>query len=166
MGYSYGYDGISGRVLLACDSCGNAGGVRKRTCTHKVSHLNETTGTTHNLPWCQPPALCSPCFKTHGGGKAIHADCAEGAAAAQTRENEKTARMRRGDAIVASAFGSWHESVPEGSTGVIFRGCGGVEVCKLVPADEYDSAQKLFLSCYPDAAPWDGPDRVSKEVVA
>ena len=36
MGYCYGRN-AHGNMALACDNCGTVGGVRKRTCPHKVT---------------------------------------------------------------------------------------------------------------------------------
>lgn len=152
MGYSYGQT-ASGSWALACDRCPTAGGVRKRTCTYKVL-TDSLHGGRHALPYCSPPALCSPCYAAVGGAKGLHARCAEGAAASQAEYDAVEARLDAGEFISASGFGSWHEHVPDGFVGRIFRGRAG-ERYALIPED---ADKHSVLSDVVGAKPWCGPD--------
>lgn len=153
MGYSYGYTD-SGRMALSCDNCGNVGGVRKRTCPHKVT-IDSSRGPRHALSYCYPPAVCQPCYKTLGGLRGIHGqDCADGAAKSQAGYDAKQAKLDAGDLMVLAAWGDWKAGVPEGKTLVLF-GHGHVFEHRLVPDDSYHPNTKPFLSDYPDATPWE-----------
>ena len=146
MGYSYGRTS-SGRYALCCDSCGNTGGVRKRTCRFKVSYHDGMV-----LPYCYPPALCSPCFAKRGGGKGIHGeDCKNGAAASQAEQDAKAAKLAAGDKQVMAAWGTWFADVPEGMSLVLFRGADKIEDYRLMPEDDYKTGG--FLSDYPNTIP-------------
>jgi hypothetical protein len=149
MGYCYGRSD-SGRMKLACDRCSTLEGVRKRPCSHKVD----------GLPYCPAPALCGPCLKDVGGSRALHAQCEDGARRMQAEADHKRARLEAGDFAVGGAFGSWHENVPNGMVGVIFRGADGAEVMHLIPDEDYDPSSKGFLSDYDTKDPWIGPDAV------
>lgn len=154
MGYSYD---MAGR--LACDSCGRTGGVRKRTCPHKV-----TDETGHALPYCYPAALCGECYRKHGGAAALHKDCAAGAAASQARYDKLRERLAAGEAQIMCAWGDWHETVPSGLVGVCFMGADKVPHYVLVR--DYDQYEKRYLSDYPDAEPWiNHPGDNNKQVV-
>lgn len=146
MGYAYGRT-ATGRYALACDSCGNVGGVRKRPCRFWIRYADGTS-----LPYCPAPALCSPCFARRGGSKKIHGDaCRDGAATSQAREDKITARLEAGDKEVKAAWGSWHADVPEGMTLVMVRGTDKAESYWLIPRAEYGNGG--FLSEYPSAIP-------------
>lgn len=149
MGYSYGAGG------LCCDGCGAAGktaGTRKRTCPHKVLS-NSLWGARVSMNYCYPPALCKACYAKEGGMKGVHgAKCTEGAAALQAGDDAVEAGLEAGESFVVAAFGSWHEDVPEGMTGVAFNGRAG-KVTVLVPAGAYDPSAKPRLSDYPEAIP-------------
>jgi hypothetical protein len=158
MGYSYGRS-ENGRWLLSCDNCGAVGEVRKRTCPYKV-----TTTEGHALPYCPAPALCGPCFAKYGGTRGVHgAECAKGAAASQARYDEERARLATGDSRVRGAWGEWQEYVPAGRVGLLFRNQDGRERHYTVTAEEYDT-HGPWLSEYPDAQPWCGPDGTMFEI--
>lgn len=150
MGYSYGRN-AAGNMVLACDGCGVAGGVRKRSCVHYVSDAADTRGgPRRRLAYCQPPALCDACMGTHGPAAVLHAKCADGAAYFQAKEDAKQAALDRGDACVSAAWGDWADGVPAGMARVAFRGYSGVTY-RLIPAGEYDPGARPFLSDYPGA---------------
>jgi hypothetical protein len=65
-------------------------------------------------------------------------------------------RLTSGDELVRAAWGDWHENVPEGKTGVLFRDVDGNDHYKLVRADEYDFHRK-WLAEFTTAEPWQGP---------
>lgn len=144
MGYCYERT-IHGGMRLCCDKCGKSGGVRKRTCPHKVDHRDGTKP----LPYCYPAALCSPCYAAEK--KTLHATCAADAAQRQAEIDAHRARLEQGEWAVSSGWGSWADWVPEGWTGVIFRNINGDEQKWIVPADQYNPGSKRYLSDYPDA---------------
>lgn len=162
MGYGYEqrYDRRGRRYLvLACDKCGDAGGVRKRTCTARV--LTDSLRSVRAwLPYCSPPALCKPC---HQKLKAtLHESCARGAAMAQADYDTTERLLDSGESLVVAAWGDWHATVPAGFVGVCFRGMSG-ESYRLVTVEEYDArrhggrvAEKL--SAFVNALPWRDPD--------
>lgn len=165
MGYSYGMNPATGRyTMLVCDSCGKTkadgvGVVRKRTCPFRVSYPNNTS-----LPYCYPAALCSGCYAKNKS--TLHATCKDSAERETARHAAVHAKLVAGDMVVKSAFGDWHPSVPKGMTGVMFRGPEDLPVMnastknafRLVPAGSYDPGAKQFLSDYPDAVDWTGPE--------
>lgn len=150
MGYCFDYRG-----RLSCDSCGAAGGVRKRKCAYKVrsaSHLGEAH--RGSLPYCPAPALCGACYKKHGGLRGVHGEiCRDGAAASQAREDAIQARFDAGDQLARSAFGSWHEEVPKSKVGVIFS--GGAK--RLVPEEIYDRGLRWLSELEASSVLWAGP---------
>ena len=90
MGYSY--DAITG--LLACDICGNCGGVRKYHCPFK---------------WCQPTAACRDCrtnkpeyfsVKTHR-----ETGCEKHHLKFQEEQAKTTRLLSEGQAVRCSALG-------------------------------------------------------------
>lgn len=146
MGYSYGRT-ASGSYALACDSCGNIGGVRKRPCRFKVTHHGRAP-----IPYCPAPAVCSDCFARLGGTRGIHGDdCRGGAAAMQAKDDAEVARLAAGDMIVRSAAGSWHKDVPAGMVLVMFEAADRTVLNKFLPADVYRNGG--WLSDYPEATP-------------
>jgi hypothetical protein len=153
MGYCYSHSG-----RLCCDACGADGGVRKRTCPFKVILADGRTG----LPYCYPSALCAKCYAIHK--HTLHASCREGAAARTAAEAERARQVAAGAYEVKAAWGSWHALVPEGSTGVVFVNPTRGEEYRLVPADRYAPGERRYLSDYPEASPWCGPDATTKEV--
>ncbi len=132
MGYSY-----SGN-RLCCDNCGRTGGVRKRTCPHKVrndSFRSVAVGVRHEVPYCQPPALCSACY---AGLKAtLHEPCKEGARLAQEKADRTEALLESGAFLRAAAWGDWHAKVPAGRVGVLFVNRAKEERCYHVDKEEY-----------------------------
>ncbi len=141
MGYGYGY-GARGRLVLACDSCGKTGGVRKRTCPYKVTgtSLRSPTRTRWSLPYCPAPALCADCYKNHGGLRGVHGDsCKNGAAAYQARYDAEQARLESGDSQVTTRYGSWAEGVPDGHVKVVYRSLDGRETVKILPKGVSDA---------------------------
>lgn len=155
MGYCYGRN-ERGNMVLACDGCSNVGGVRKRTCPYKVrddASRSTVPGTRYEMRYCYPPALCAVCYAKRGGQNGVHANCAAGAARSQAEYDTSYARLVAGEYKVMSAFGSWHDAVPAGKTGVIFRNLDGDERTYLVDADEYEPGPKGWLADYPDAQP-------------
>jgi hypothetical protein len=151
MGYSY----CEGR--LCCDHCGgNDGTVRKRTCPHFVYYGPDRDNPAgFKLPYCYPAALCKACYATLK--PTLHNGCAEAAAAQTVKQTARRKRLESGEYEVKSAFGDWHASVPEGWTGVLFRGLKG-DVYRLVPHDDYDPHAKRYLSDYLTTRPWADPD--------
>jgi hypothetical protein len=157
MGYGYARS-ASGRYALACDGgCGRAGsaqGVRKRPCPHKAAYYQY--GRRYELPYCPAPALCSACYKRHGGLRGIHGEsCREGAAASSAKAEEKQARLDAGEKISEAAWGSWCESVPEGKVGLVFQGKVGDREYHLVPAEAYHNGSVVLSEI--EHEPWEGP---------
>lgn len=152
MGCCYGYNPDSGRHQLACDSCGNIGGVRKRTCPRRVlgdSLRNaHSDGSRHTLPWCSAPALCDACWQAKGRTNGVHANCTEGAAASQAEADKIEADLDNGHRLVVSATGSHDPDVPTGFTKVTFRGRDD-ETTALVTG--YDPTNRPRLADYPNA---------------
>jgi hypothetical protein len=146
MGYSYGRT-KSGSMALACDNCGNVGGVRKRPCRYKV-----TMNGRAPLPYGPAPAVCADCFKRLGGTRGLHGeDCRKGAEWAQAKDDAEVARLKAGDYIVRSAAGSWHKDVPAGQVLVMFEASDGTVLNKFMPAETYRNGG--WLSDYPEAIP-------------
>jgi hypothetical protein len=104
MGYCYTNAGA-----LCCDRCDRSGGVRKRTCPHKVG----------GLPYCYPMALCQECYEAVKDK--LHVNCKERAAARQAEEDAKLTTLKTGAFERGAAWGDWHEMVPKGMVGVVFR---------------------------------------------
>ena len=148
MGYGYGYDSRTGRQVLACDGCGTLGGVKKRKCIYLVTYRDGSS-----LHYCQAPALCSACFKNEGGSKGVHARCEAGAMASQATYDLERRRLDAGDARVAARFGSWHDLVPTGFVGAIYRDSQGQETRVLVEKDSADSGAD-WLSDVANPQPW------------
>lgn len=147
MGYSYG-QAASGRWVLACDNCGDVGGVSKRRCTFSVVSASTDSPTRQRLDYCPPPALCGPCLKKLGGIRALHAGCEEGALEFQAEADATQALLDSGLPLRRAAWGDWQHSVPKGMVGVLFRGTAG-EVAYLMPAAAYD-AITLAVPASPD----------------
>ena len=98
MGYCFDY-----RHRLCCDGCGKAGGVRKRKCAYRVRASVLDGG--YSIPYCSPPALCSDCYKKHGGLRGVHGDrCRDGAAASQAEADADDKRHAEGDLKLRSAL--------------------------------------------------------------
>lgn len=147
MGYCYGWT-ESGRQSLACDGCGNIGGVRKRRCPYKVR--TDSLRSTHRfeIDYCPAPAMCSACYKKHGGLRGVHGEsCREGAAQSQAEEDKVEAGLDAGESFVIAAYGDWAEDVPEGQVKVLFKGRAG-ESTLLLPKDLYDQRPTQTLSGY------------------
>lgn len=157
MGYSYDKGG-----RLCCDRCGKAGGVRKRTCPHRVTYPGGAS-----LPYCPARARCDDCLRAEGGNAKLHAACAAPAAARTLEEARKAARLAAGDLECRTGWGSWHPAVPAGWVGRRFVGTSGQESFFLIPDAVDDAAGSYFLSDYREAArragvellPWSDPDR-------
>ena len=163
MGYGYGRT-ASGRMALACDNCGAVGGVRKRTCPHMVHYVDMA-----DLPYCQPPAYCGPCWQKAGGNR-IHDTCKAGAAKSNERESEHGRRLAAGELEVLTAWGDWHPAVPPGQVGVRFGGLGartghGPIEFRLIPKADYDHRTKHYLGDFPVATPWIDPDMIRPELL-
>jgi hypothetical protein len=144
----YGYDS---RNRLCCDQCGNAGGVRKRRCPHKVLGDSLRSPSRFAMDYCSAPALCGPCFSAEGGTRGVHERCAAPAAASQAEYDATQARLDAGEWHVVSASGDWHPDVPAGQVQITFWTAGGPpsgQRTVLVPADVYDPAAKPWLSDY------------------
>jgi len=164
MGYCYGYT-ASGRQALACDGCGTVGGVRKRACRFRVTSDTLRSAVRIVMSYCSPPALCAACFKAAGGSKGIHGEqCREGAAKSQAEYDATEAALDAGESFVIAAWGDWQPGVPEGMVGVLFRGRAG-ETGRLVTKACYSSRGTSKLSDYPDALPWAGTGRSTKQAV-
>lgn len=75
MGYSYGMNPVTGRMMLACDNCSAIGGVRRVKCP---------------AGWCPSAALCAKCrplgLVDHSTCAASHADYLVSELALDTRE--------------------------------------------------------------------------------
>ena len=162
MGYSYGYNQLTGRQGLACDNCGTVDNVRKRQCPHKVrgdSLHSVTVGHRYELPYCPAPALCSECFRKLGGIHGVHSDaCKRGAAAMQAEHDHTEARLKAGAWLVVAAYGDWKECVPVGMVGVTFRNYEHAERSFIMPKEDYNSRDKSALSDYPRAV--ELPERI------
>ena len=160
MGYCYerNRNGSSGR--LCCDSCGDAGGVRKRTCPHKV-HYGDGTA----LPYCPAPALCEACWEKHGKNK-IHAECKDRAAASTAEEAARQRRHDAGDHEVKSRWGSWHEAVPKGLVGASFINNKTGERVWLLLGAPWDEAHWLEEIPVDQQTVWVDHPGATKEVTA
>jgi len=146
--------------MLSCDGCGTIGGVRKRKCVFMVTYIDGS-----RLHYCQAPALCSECFAREGGARGVHARCEEGAAASQRNYDLERQRLEVGDARIASRFGSWHDLVPVGLVGAIYRDRQGQETYVLVAADSDDRTAD-WLSEVANPHPWPGMVAASSKGVA
>ena len=145
MGYSFDFRG-----RMCCDSCGNPGGVRRRTCPHRVRYHDGGSA-----PYCYPPALCSACYAKHGGLRGVHGErCRDGAGEAQVREDRIGAKLAAGEIQVRAAWGrggsepSRYGNVPPGQ---VMVACSD-DKRYLVDAAEYDRRTRdNFLSEFPSA---------------
>ncbi|MBB5167083.1 hypothetical protein [Mycobacterium sp. AZCC_0083] len=108
--------------------------------------------TRHAMHYCYAPALCSDCYRSHGG-KHLHDACAEGAAASQAKYDAIEAALDAGESFVIAAYGEWHESVPDGMVGLLFRGRSG-EVNRLAKAVDYNRGGDTKLSDI-ETQPWE-----------
>lgn len=146
MGYGFDFKG-----RLCCDSCGVSGGVRKRPCKYKVAYPDGSM-----LNYCYAPALCSKCYAAKGGLNGVHGDsCREGAHESQQEQDHIRFQLAKGDSLVRAAWGDWHDKVPTGWTGVMFRGLEAVGTTyALVPAEDYAPNVRQFLSNYPTTRLW------------
>lgn len=149
MGYSYSNTGA-----LCCDSCGNSGGVRKRTCTYKVLG-DSLRGNRVSVPYCQPPALCAACLKAVGGQAVLHKDCKERAARSQAEADTIERQLDAGEAFPVAAWGAGHAHIPQGQVGVKYRS-RTAESYVLMAAADYDRHPRPMLSAVP-TTPWCGP---------
>lgn len=143
MGYSYGVNPETGRMALACDSCGRVGQVRRRPCPHLV--VDEYG---QRLPYCPAPALCPSCYAARRA--TLHAACAEPARRSSAEYAARRGRIAAGDLPVCAAFGD-APGVPEGWTLVLFglaQPLAG-EHWRIVPSAEY--RPDGFLSDHPRA---------------
>lgn len=146
MGYT-----IDNRGRLCCDHCGQAGGVRRRTCPYKV--LTDSSRAPRTLlAYCKAPALCGPCLKDLGGMTGIHKGCAAEAESSQAEFDAIEARLEAGGSYVQAAWGR-ATGVPAGMAGVVFSGRTG-KTWVLVPEGDYDAGRKPWLSDYPQAETW------------
>jgi hypothetical protein len=115
------------------------GGVRKRTCTHKVTDdgLRTTDGHRYSMPYCYPPALCAGCYARLGGVR-LHDACKEGADRMQRESDAKRALLEAGEKLLISASGDWKDGVPTGMVEATYAGIGyTAHEAVLMPADEY-----------------------------
>lgn len=150
MGYCYG-TGATGRAKLVCEHCGTIGGVRKRTCPHKVVYP-----TGGSLPYCPAPALCGPCLKReYGGLTALHADCAAPAAKRTQEEHQDYAKLLAGDAKVSGRWGDWCATVPAGQVGSYYATANGQEIAVLT--SEPNTPRWLSDVNPEDVGTWTGP---------
>lgn len=152
MGYSYGQNG-RGNWVLSCDACGEVGGVRKRTCPYLVT-CDSSRGARHALPYCPAPALCGSCYKRERA--TLHQDCEAGARSAQESYDATQTKIDAGEPVLLAAWGDWHEEVPAGQVGVLFKGHAG-EAWYLIPEDEYDTVPRRpspTPASYATAAPF------------
>lgn len=141
----YGYDT---RGRLACDGCGTTGGVRKRRCPYKVLTDSLRSPRRFEVDYSPAPALCSECYKKHGGLRGVHGEaCREGAAASQAEYDKVEAALDAGESFVIAAYGSWAEDVPKGQVKVLFKGRAG-ESSLLMPEDLYEQRPTTTLSGY------------------
>lgn len=141
MGYCYTKGGA-----LVCDACGESGGVRRRTCPHRVS----------GLPYCPAPALCRDCYARERA--TLHAGCREGAARAQARDDTRAAVLAGGGLLVKAAWGDWHPTVPAGEVGVLFEGRDR-RAWGLVSSHEYRRRTGLLATMEAfEVRPWADPD--------
>lgn len=135
MGYSYGYGGI---CCSGCAKEGSKAGVRKRPCPYKVVDYQKDGRPYAALPYCPAPALCSDCYKRHGGLRGLHGeDCKTGAAQMQATADAKRDAIADGEMFVDAAWGQWHDTVPQGKVGVLYAGKEG-RVYLLIPAERYE----------------------------
>jgi hypothetical protein len=140
---------------LCCDNCGQTGGVRKRTCPHKVlgdSLFSVVPGLRGELPYCSPAALCSRCYHAHKA--TLHAGCKEGAARQQAKADQIEEMLESGAYLRTAAWGEWHEKVPAGRVGVAFKNREGAKVYYHVAAHEYGAiGEPRRPMDYPSAMP-------------
>lgn len=158
MGYSYSRN-ANGRMVLDCDVCGG-NPARKSRCPFTVKYADGG-----ELPYCPAPALCEKCRPTYGT-KAAHraTGCETGAARSQAAEAEKAALAIAGVYMTVSAYGDWHDRVPEGMVGVMATPGGLRDKASwtaaryyLVPASEYGARNGTF-AIRDGLASWVGPD--------
>lgn len=149
MGYSYE---AYGSRRLCCDQCGQPGGVRKRKCTYKVLS-DSLRGRRTWMHYCSAPAVCGPCLAKLGGNKALHAGCAEGAAASQAADDAIEAKLDAGDSLVIAGYGSWSEGVPEGMTGACYSGRAG-KTWVLMPSERYKAPYPTLAEVADVTEPW------------
>ena len=156
MGYSYSRN-ANGRMVLDCDGCGE-NPARKVRCPFTVSYADGGT-----LPYCQAPALCAKCRGDHGTKAAHRANgCETGAAKAQAREADRAAKALTGVLVTIAAWGSWHETVPNGFVGVAatpggLRQAGQTAAYYLVPQDEYRARSDGYV-IREGLDAWTGPE--------
>lgn len=129
-----------------CDGgCNTTVGVRLRECTHRVD----------GIPYCKPFALCPACLDLAGGLAKLHAGCAGPARDAQAAADARRARIEAGELFVAWAVGGPDRrqgvDIPAGMVLAAFRGRGGPDLLRLIPAGVYDYTARPALSDYPDA---------------
>jgi hypothetical protein len=134
MGYSYGTN-ERGNWCLACDNCGEVGGVRKRTCPEKVYYPNGSS-----LPYCYPAALCSACYAKLKG--TLHANCKRGAAKENALQARRGALLDAGAYLWRGSYGEWHESVPAGMVGMVFENASRDCIQENFPRYVYEMAQE------------------------
>lgn len=147
MGYSYDFRG-----RLACDGCGATGKTRRRKCPHTVLG-DSLRGPRFRLPYCPAPALCPECYAKHGPSKKLHEGCAEGARKSQAEADAIEAQLDAGVMFNTAAWGDWHETVPAGMVGVVFRGRAG-EQWSLIPADRYHARRTTTAEVADVAQEW------------
>jgi hypothetical protein len=166
MGYCYGYN-AAGRMVLACDNCGNTGGVRKRRCIFKVLGDAGRGGQRYEMDYCPAPALCAGCYAALGGAKKLHAGCESGARASQAEYDANQAKLEAGEYMLNAGWGDWAEWVPEGKTGALFRNLGGEEKWVLIDKEEYGgSGRHKWLGEYSAYEEVEGEGRAASKQVA
>lgn len=117
------------RGRLACDACGNTGGVRRHKCP---------------VGWCGPDALCAPCFagfKQTGGWATAHAGCPERSAAYKAQH---AAEQAEPDLWARSA-----SMAPDGTVRVVTHAGNVVHVAK----DRYNGSVRGFGRAWPGYTP-------------
>ena len=140
MGFCYQVSG--GRRSLCCDSCGNAGGVRKHLCP---------------AGWCQSWALCSSCWakRSELGWLEAHESCASSSAEYAAVEARKAALLAGGAYVRTAAVGKDPDPrrhfAPEFDSGVVFvwfRNAAGEERTVEMGADRYRAVPLLEPATY------------------
>ena len=128
MGFCYQVSG--GRRSLCCDSCGNAGGVRKHLCP---------------AGWCQSWALCSSCWakRSELGWLEAHESCASSSAEYAAVEARKAALLAEGAYVRTAAV-----NAGDGIVKVWFRNAAHVERVVLMGADRYRAVPLLEPATY------------------
>ena len=122
---------------LCCDSCGQAGGVRRRRCP---------------VGYCPSDALCATCyatFRSSGGWASAHAECPRRSAEYHA---ELAARAAAPEQWARTAWGDWAANVPTGMVKVVTY----ANTVVFIPKGEYEPSKPLPAQYVAAAVAYDG----------